>query len=373
MQRENRDLGGLPPELLTALDQHHAGLRVLEIQQMRGRAGYVTVPGERYTFNTAEGTPPKHDEKPDRSTLEIAQTVWHVSRDTRRRIGGDQRFQVRLTVVDAASVTKSIVQRFDVGLEELLDIDDSATAGEVDARSRSTWTQELVRYTGSIHDLTARLGDKYADAFAKMGESQAKLLDKVDHMLGRVVDLVESALQIRADANEAEMRAAVAAASGKSSEDWKAAGKNLLDVVKSPIGIAAAAQLLGMKPEDAAKLMGELGKEEDAGKKQAANDQGYQHSIKEPLEKLVKSLTDPQKAKLLLGLGGTLATLQAAHKSADEATAREKLGDFFDQLGEDGSAKWKVIEDTLDESQRALVMVAMDRLTEAPSTDASRT
>ena len=365
MEKETTDLGGVPAELLNGIDEHHLGLRHLELQQMRGRAGYQTCVGEKYTFKNGAGEPPKHDEHPSRSALEVAQLVWSVAKNTRRTIGGDQRFAVKVLNVGEDKNVKTSVIRFDVPLEEMLD--DAGNGEGAEAKARSTFTLELVRYTASIHDLGARLGDKYADGMGKMFDGQARTLDRVEGMLGKIVELVEKVVELRFDAAEAEVRAELARVRGEKNEDWKQVGTTLKDIVKSPVGIAAAAQLLGLKPEDAAKMMAELGgDEEDAAKKQVANDEGYQHSIREPLDKLVKSLQPHQKAALLVGLGGSLATLQAAGKSTDETSARAKLAEFFDDLGEDGSPKWKVIEDNLDEKQRALVMLAMDRLTEAP-------
>lgn len=359
--------GGLPPELLTGIEEHHRGLRHLELQQMRGRSGYVTVAGERYSFKTSNGDPPAHDEGPTRSPLEVAQQVWSIARQTRRTVGGDQRFALKLLNIDERKAIKTTTVRFDVTLDELLEEPNST---DVDARARATFTNEMVRYVASIHELGARLGEKYAEGMTKMFDGQARTLDRVEGMLGKVVELVEKVIELRFDAAEAEVRAELAKVAGQKNEDWKQVGSTLKDVVNSPVGIAAAAQLLGLKPEEAAKLMNSLGAEEDETKKQVANDQGYAHSIREPLDKLVESLSAPQKAKLLLGLGGSLAKLQAAGKATDETTARAKLSEFFDDLGDDGSPKWKVIEDTLDDKQRGLVMLAMDRLTEAPASPA---
>lgn len=362
MQKIQRDSSGAPAELVRLLEDNHVGLRQLEVQQLRGRAGYCTIPGEAYAFRTVDDGIVEVGQRPASSVDEIARAVWSVAKDTKRRVGGDQRFALRCIV--ALSVDKKpevVTLKFDVGVDDVLGDSTLASPADAEGNARATFTHEIVAYAGSIHGLLAKQAAEWGAMFAAQLDARTKadlaLASRQETTINRMMDLVDRALALRVEAGEAEIAAAVREAKGKQSEAWRETGKNLLDVVRSPVGVAAAAQLLGLKPEDAAKLM------EAFGPPQAASD-AESPSIRKPLEQLYKSLTMSQRTQLLVSIGAALTHLQAAKDTTDEAACRAAIVAFFDALGDENSPQWNAIESTLTEEQRGLVLVLMDRITE---------
>lgn len=344
---------GVPIELASAARDHHKGLRVVELLQHRGRSAYQLV--ERFLLVTKENEPPAHDEHPNEDPRSIAEQLWTAACALRRK-GGDQRLAAKFyTATEKGELQASELCKFDVPLEELLE--QGGSGKDVEAVARANFIDSLVAYSNRLHGVVGELGDKLADGVTKMFNAQTNTIGKVAEMLPRL-------LEMRMDAAEAEVRALVSelrASTGKSSEDWKEAGKNFVEVAKGPVGAAMAAKLLGIDPKDAAAFFAQFGGDAPSSTTTTATG-----SLRDLITQLGNSLTESQKATLLAGLGlDALQHLQTAQRATDEATCRDATRKFFVALGEDDSPRWKCIETTLSDEQKMLILQAVELINPA--------
>lgn len=345
------DPTNVPAELLAGIRANHKGLRLVELHQCRGRGGYSPVAGERWRLHR-KGEDVEHDQAPDDDPLSIAQGLWDAACSVRRKSGGDQRFAAVTHTIGSGGALKSTTLKFDVPVDELIE-----QGKDHEAVARADFLTSAVGYTKGMHTIVVDMAKEFSEGMKKMFQAQTETLGKVSEMLPKV-------LQLRMDAADAEIRALLSQLEAKhaSSDDWKEVGKNLQGIAKGPVGVAMAAKLLGIEPAEAAKMLESAMSEEKSTTSSTAPGK-----LRELLDKLGRSLSSAQQAALLSGLGfGCLSHLQSATKTDDDAKCREHVAAFLDALGDEGSPKWKALEDTLSEEQKAQVMKAIELLTEQP-------
>lgn len=320
MEKEATEVHESPLELLNSAESYHRGLRHVELQQMHGRSGYLPVAGCRWRLTTDNGEPARHDERPTTSAREIASTVYLAAREARRKpSGGDQRFRAQFFVAEDDGEVKPHSVKFEV----VADTTAPNTGESVEAAQARTYIATMDILLGHVAALQAS-----NEAMTRaVPDAIGTVLDKLLATLNHVID-------VRLDAAEQLGQAVAVRQGGTTSTAFRDAARELVGIVRSPVGIAAAAKLMGMTPEQAAGLM--------------AASSPPTGELQRRLSAFAASLTNEQKLALLGKLGEALKPLSAAEGAKDEATVREAATKFFAGLSD---AHWSALGDILTEAQ----------------------
>lgn len=346
MEKEPTDATHTPLELLNAAESYHRGLRNVELQQIRGRSGYVAVDGARWRFINDHGEPCAHDERPPMASRDIATRIYLEARDARRRpAGGDTRFQAVFFVAQPSGEPRAHRVRFEVATSESLTAVDVESAT---AQAHVLSIGQLLAHIGELHRSIETLPRAFAEAISTMQRSiQDTATMQQEAILKPVIDLLPRVLQLRIDAADelALAREAHAASKGNTAEAWRASARELVGLARSPVGIAAAAKLMGIAPEQAAAMFGAF--------QPAAPPDSTSSSVRELLRALDKSLDASQRAALLGRLGApVLLVLKRASEATSDADCVTALREFFGALADE---HWQALADVLSRDQGVLV------------------
>jgi hypothetical protein len=334
-----------PVTLLAAARSRHRGLRIVELEQFRGRA-YVGI-GVRWTLER-DGEPVGPDDEPDDKPDDIAAEVYAAACEAKG--DGDGRFRALFFSVSSSrgGELEKYESKFVVGD----DAPTSSDAVDVEAQARADLVDELRSYVRQLHNMNIAQWKSITGIF----ESVSAVVEAPAKMLPRVLDLRMQAFEDRAAALGLVEETAAAS---DSSERMKESFAELKGLAQGPLGRAAIGRLIGLEGDDLREYVGIS----DGGSTPGES------GIRSLLVELAGTLTDAQKSNLKTQLGAQrVELLITAATAVDERTAAGCVAKFFGEI--DDAGLFGTLQGELTDEQQKLVARVMDEL-EAHTDDKS--
>ena len=357
MQRVD-ETSTLPFGLIASIQTRHRGLRHLELQQLRGASSYQTIPGQRFSVMRGE-VPAEHDEAPDDSVADITTEIWDAARSHHASNAGDQRFQLQLYVAKKDGSIGRYGAKFSLadGADE--DATSGQTADVIDARTRrdclSQVLHEQLDYIKALHKNQGLHDQQRRDREDKSDRDFNRFSDGVHKVFGAIADILPRILDLRLDAMEDRIEATLEGAGMDRSkatadnEQWKGAIDSVKELFSGPVGQAGVAKLLGMSPEEAAKLVAQS----PAATPASTPDAGEATDIRILLRRLGMSLSSDQQAKLRETFGEKFgANLMRAGMAGSFAESVKIAAGAFADITEEQAQHFDTI---LNETQITMV------------------